>query len=208
MVRDHAVVSFDDEPVVANGGLMLPAVLAGRLGLVDLVDRWLSLGDVPGAANVGRKVESVVHAMALGADSIGDCAVLRAGQTEAVLGFAALAPPTWGTPRPPSCRRELPWAPPELGEAGQLADPLGNTFSGLRCGVYLNHCRSRPRLPAKLSEVGINPFLKQLILVEGSLLTCLGVSSGKASPDCRPVGANQNDEVRNPKGIENRREPL
>ena len=97
MVHDHAVVSFDDERVVANAGVMLPAVLADRLGIVELVDRWLALGDVPGAANVGRKVSSVVHAMTLGADSIDDCAILKAGQTEAVLGFAALAPSTLGT---------------------------------------------------------------------------------------------------------------
>jgi hypothetical protein len=97
MVHDHAVVSFDDERVVANAGVVLPAVLASRLGMVDLVDDWLSLGDVPGAANVGRKVSSIVHAMTLGADSIDDCAVLKAGQTEAVLGFAALAPSTLGT---------------------------------------------------------------------------------------------------------------
>ncbi|MEV4421957.1 IS1380 family transposase, partial [Patulibacter sp. NPDC049589] len=97
MVHDHAVVSFDDERSVANAGVMLPAILADRLGLVELVDRWLSLGDVPGAANVGRKVASVVHAMTLGADSIDDCAILKAGQTEAVLGFAALAPSTLGT---------------------------------------------------------------------------------------------------------------
>lgn len=97
MVHDHAVVSFDDERAVANAGAILPAVLADRLGLVDVVDRCVSLSGGPGAGNAGRKVASIVHAMALGADSIDDCTVLRAGQTEAVLGFAALAPSTLGT---------------------------------------------------------------------------------------------------------------
>lgn len=97
MVHDQAVVSFDDERAVANAGAILPAVLAARLGLVDLVDRCVSLSDGPGAANAGRKVASIVHAMTLGADSIDDCQVVRAGQTEAVLGFSSLAPSTLGT---------------------------------------------------------------------------------------------------------------
>ena len=97
MVHDHAVVSFDDERVVANAGVLLPAVLASRLGLRELVDDWVSLGDVPGAANAGRKASSIVHAMTLGADSIDDCKIVRAGQTEAALGFSVLAPSTLGT---------------------------------------------------------------------------------------------------------------
>lgn len=97
MVHDHAVVKFDDQRAVANAGVLLPALVADRLGIEELVDQRVTLGDRPGAANPGRKVLSLVHAMALGADSIDDCQVLRAGRTEAVLGHRVAAPSTLGT---------------------------------------------------------------------------------------------------------------
>src|SRR5205807_5694860 len=94
---DAARVAFDDERVVANAGVLLPAVLAGRLGIEGLVDRIVDLGNRPGAANPGRKVMTLVSAMALGADCIDDCEVLRSGQTRAVLGHRVSAPSTLGT---------------------------------------------------------------------------------------------------------------
>lgn len=97
MVNDATVVVFDDQRAVANAGVMLPALLAGRLGIEALVDAQVDLGDRPGAANPGRKVMTMVSAMALGADCIEDCAVLRSGQTSAVLGHRVVAPSTLGT---------------------------------------------------------------------------------------------------------------
>jgi Transposase DDE domain group 1 len=94
---DAARVAFDDERVVANAGVLLPAVLADRLGIEGLVDRIVDLGDRVGAANPGRKVMTLVSAMALGADCIDDCEVLRSGQTRAVLGHRVSAPSTLGT---------------------------------------------------------------------------------------------------------------
>lgn len=88
---------FDDDRAVANAGLLLPATLAGRLGLEALCDATLDLGGREGAARPGRKVMSIVHAMLLGADSIDDCAILRTGRTAAVLGHRAMAPSTLGT---------------------------------------------------------------------------------------------------------------
>ena len=38
---DRIQVAFDDHRLVANAGLMLPATLARRLGLPQLVDRHL-----------------------------------------------------------------------------------------------------------------------------------------------------------------------
>jgi hypothetical protein len=76
---DATRVVFDDERVVANAGVLLPAVLAGRLGCEALIDEIVDLGDRPGAANSGRKVMTLVSAMALGADCIDDCDVLRSG---------------------------------------------------------------------------------------------------------------------------------
>jgi hypothetical protein len=94
---DSVAVEFDDERLVANAGVMLTSTLIERLGLERLVDRTVELGDRPGAARPGRKVCSLLHAMALGADSIDDCDVLRAGGTEALLGHRAIGPSTLGT---------------------------------------------------------------------------------------------------------------
>jgi len=94
---DATRVLFDDERAVANAGVLLPAVLADRLGIEGLVDGMVDLGDRDGAANPGRKVMTLLSAMALGADCIDDCDVLRSGQTRAVLGHEVSAPSTLGT---------------------------------------------------------------------------------------------------------------
>ena len=94
---DSTRVVFDDERAVANAGVVLPGVLAGRLGLEALIDQTVDLGDRAGAAHPGRKVMTLVSAMALGADCIDDCDLLRAGQTRAVLGHEVSAPSTLGT---------------------------------------------------------------------------------------------------------------
>ena len=96
-LSDRSKVVFDDERVVANAGIVLVVALGRRLGLEALVDAAVKLGARPGAARPGRKVLSLIHAMLLGADSIDDCDVLRAGRTEAVLGHRPLAPSTLGT---------------------------------------------------------------------------------------------------------------
>jgi hypothetical protein len=97
MVNEQAVVVFDDERVVANAGVMLPALLARRLGVEQLVDERVCLGERVGGANPGRKVMTMVSAMVLGADCIEDCDILRSGQTSAVLGHRVAAPSTLGT---------------------------------------------------------------------------------------------------------------
>jgi hypothetical protein len=95
--RDSVAVEFDDERLVANAGVLLTSTLVDRLGLERLVDQTVELGGRPGAARPGRKVCSLLHAMALGADSIDDCDILRSGGTEALLGHRAMAPSTLGT---------------------------------------------------------------------------------------------------------------
>jgi hypothetical protein len=94
---DAARVVFDDQRAVANAGVVLPAVLAQRLGIEALIDETVDLGDRAGAAHPGRKVMTLVSAMVLGADCIDDCAMLRCGQTRAVLGHQVAAPSTVGT---------------------------------------------------------------------------------------------------------------
>src|SRR3954452_10546079 len=57
---------------------------------------WCGLAEWAGA-NAGRKVMALVFAMVLGADSIDDCDVLRAGRTRRLLGGWVPAPSTLGT---------------------------------------------------------------------------------------------------------------
>jgi hypothetical protein len=95
---DGVQVSFDDERLVSDAGLMLAATLATRLGIEQLAQRFVRLRPKrPGAGDAGRKVMSLIYAMALGADSIDDCDVLRAGRTRRLLGGWVAAPSTLGT---------------------------------------------------------------------------------------------------------------
>lgn len=41
---DQVAVAFDDERLVADAGIVLPAALAGRLGIEALVDQTVDLG--------------------------------------------------------------------------------------------------------------------------------------------------------------------
>ena len=50
---DRIQIAFDDHRLVANAGLILPATLGRHLGLPQLVDRRLDLGNAPGRANTG-----------------------------------------------------------------------------------------------------------------------------------------------------------
>lgn len=94
---DCVGVSFDDERLIADAGLLLPATLASRLGLAGLLAEKVRLGDRPGAARPERKAMTLISAMLAGADSIDDCDLLRAGRTEALLGHRVMAPSTLGT---------------------------------------------------------------------------------------------------------------
>jgi hypothetical protein len=95
---DALTVEFDDERVVSDAGIALVAMLAGRLGIEALAGRLVRLRrDRPGAANPGRKIMALLFAMVLGADSIDDTDVLRAGRTRRLLGGFVPAPSTLGT---------------------------------------------------------------------------------------------------------------
>jgi len=89
--------AFDDERLVANAGLLLPATLMQRLGLRTLIDERVDLGNVPGRANPGLKGVALVAALLAGAKWISDMAVLRAGETSEVLGHWVAASSTMGT---------------------------------------------------------------------------------------------------------------
>ncbi len=98
VVVDRLSVVFDDERAVSDAGVVLVATLTERLGLEVLAGRLVRLRPGrPGAANAGRKVMALLFAMVLGADSIDDCEVLRAGRTRRLLGGWLPAPSTLGT---------------------------------------------------------------------------------------------------------------
>ena len=94
---DRIRIFFDDHRLVANAGLILPATLALRLGLPQLLRKHLDLGGAPGRANTGDKMMTLVASALAGGDCIDDADVLRAGGTARVLGFTAKAPSTLGT---------------------------------------------------------------------------------------------------------------
>ena len=94
---DRLDVAFDDDRLVADAGLLLPATLAHHLGLKALVDEHLDLGDKPGRANGGDKVLTLVASALAGGDCIDDAAALRAGGAARILGFTVKAASTLGT---------------------------------------------------------------------------------------------------------------
>ena len=57
---DRIRIAFDDHRLVANAGLIIPATLALRLGLPQLLRKHLDLGGAPGRANTGDKMLTLV----------------------------------------------------------------------------------------------------------------------------------------------------
>ena len=73
---DRIQIAFDDHRLVANAGLILPTTLARHLGLPQLVDQRLDLGNAPGRANTGDKIMTLVASALAGGDCIDDAAWL------------------------------------------------------------------------------------------------------------------------------------
>ena len=84
---DRIHVAFDDHRLVANAGLLLPITLAHHLGLGELVDRHVDLGNAPGRANAGDKVLTLVASALAGGDCIDDADALRAWRDRAGAGL-------------------------------------------------------------------------------------------------------------------------
>ena len=94
---DRIRIAFDDHRLVSNAGLILPATLALHLGLPQLVQEHLDLGDAPGRANTGDKLMTLVASALAGGDCIDDADVLRTGGTACAIGCVVKAPSTLGT---------------------------------------------------------------------------------------------------------------
>ena len=127
---DRIHVAFDDHRLVANAGLLLPVTLAHHLGLGELVDNNVDLGDAPGRANAGDKFLTLVASALAGGPpvaDIDDADALRAGETEQVLGCVIKGHPRWE----PSCGVSGggPRAPAGPGEPG-VAGPSLARWSG------------------------------------------------------------------------------
>ena len=94
---DRIQVTCDDHRLVANAGLILPVTLAQHLGLRELVENHVDLGDAPGRANTGDKMLTLVASALAGGDCIDDADVLRTGGTASGIGCVVKAPSTLGT---------------------------------------------------------------------------------------------------------------
>ena len=115
---DRLAPVFDDESLVADGGLLVAATLFDRLGLEALVDETVRLEGRVGGANPGRKVLSVVSSMLVGGSHIDHVDALRSGSSGRVLGFGVMAASTVGT-----FLRSFSW-----GHVRQLEKALGETL--------------------------------------------------------------------------------
>ena len=95
---DRIQITFDDHRLVANAGLLLPATLAQHLGLPELVQQRLDLGDAPRAGERGgQDADAGRLRLGLPATASTPPDALRAGGTVSVLGCMVKAPSTLGT---------------------------------------------------------------------------------------------------------------
>ena len=68
---DRIQIAFDDHRLGGPGaGLLLPVTLAQHLGLREVVDNHVDLGDAPGRANPGDKLLTLVASALAGATSL------------------------------------------------------------------------------------------------------------------------------------------
>jgi hypothetical protein len=94
---DCIEVTFDDETLVADAGLIVPATLMVRLGLEAVINETVRLVGRVGGARPGRKILTLVAAILAGGSHIDHADKLRAGATGKVLPFRVMAPSTLGT---------------------------------------------------------------------------------------------------------------
>ena len=169
----------------------MAATLAERLGIEALVDETVELGERAGAANAGAKVMTLISAMALGADCIDDCDVLRAGRTGAVLGHRVAAPSTLGhlparvhlrarapaRPRARPRRSSEPGAPvPARATSGWSSTStsfVGEVHGYAKQGAAYGYTRQRGYHPILASRAGTGEVL-HVRLRKGSANTSRG----------------------------------
>ena len=150
---DRIQITFDDPRLVANAGLLLPATLARRLGLSQLVHNHLDLGRAPGRANTGDKMMTLVASALAGGDCIDDADVLRTGGTARALGGTVKAPPPpafagAGSGHLPTQLPVGPCPPVGPGEPGVAGPGLGGWGRTRRRAIHhrprFHHLRDLP----------------------------------------------------------------
>ena len=164
---DRIDVAFDDRRLVANAGLLLPVTLAHHLGLGELVDCHVDLGDAPGRANAGDKMLTLVASALAGGDCIDDADALRAGGTASAIGCVVKAPSTLG----PFCAVSGgPCPPAGPGEPGVAGPGVGR--------------RGRTRRRSVDHRPGLHP-LRDLRAVQGGISPPWVHRPARLSPDPR-----------------------
>ena len=97
---DRIQIAFDDHRLVANAGLILPVTRAHHLGVGELADRHVDLGEAASRANAGDMMLTLVASALAGGPpvaDIDDADVLRTGGTAGASGCVVKAPSTLGT---------------------------------------------------------------------------------------------------------------
>jgi hypothetical protein len=110
---DRLNVTFDDEGLMANAGLLLVATVSARLGISRIVAQTVRMGGLVGGALPGRKVLSLVHAIVAGASHIDRAGILRRRRRP----VSSCPPPgrSWSRRRSPTCPRPARHPIPTLG---------------------------------------------------------------------------------------------
>ena len=91
-------IRFDARGLIAQAGLVLPATLAQRLGLPELLRHHVHLGKVAGAAHPDVKAMTAIASLLAGGEYVNDVNVLRSGGMVAeILGVAPAAASTVGS---------------------------------------------------------------------------------------------------------------
>lgn len=93
---ERVYAAFDDRRLVANLGLFLPVTLAHNLGLGELVESCVDLGDAPGRANGDDKLLTLVASALVRGDCTEDADALRSDGIEQVLGCVVKTSTTLG----------------------------------------------------------------------------------------------------------------
>ena len=76
---DRIRIDFDYRRLVANASLLIPARLTLRLGLPQLVDQHMDLGNATRRTNTGDKMLTLVPSALAGGDCIDNAGALSAG---------------------------------------------------------------------------------------------------------------------------------
>ena len=138
---DRIQIAFDDHRLVANAGL-LPGD-PQHLGLREVVDSHVDLGDAPGRANPGDKLLTLVASALAGGDFIDDADVfVGAGQLAPSAAYKAPSTPRFREGRDfPAQLPVGPRPPVGSGEPGAAVPGLGRW-----CGTRRRAVDHRPRL--------------------------------------------------------------